>query len=462
MKQYLLYICAILLAACTDEVAPPKAPQPAGAMCFTVEAGETRVKDDMYRATFQNGDKVGCVIAVKENGAWAFKTRSQWHYQDGALIPDSVWKTVTTTQQIDHGTWTETKSETKTGYFPIIAVDPTDEDYIMLDPARDATKGYFQLTKANTEYGFFFVYPLLTDDIMMGRVKDNKVATRDGGLLWSDLPFVLYEAGLDRTLFSLNNSASIYSNLHRFVTVGPFDSQNVQQSNTSFYHYDWHHYPAFVCLNQNDTQNSPDRNNDETRGWLRRIMFSNWMWTRAVADTRDASQPITQTTAVHTYPLVFHKKMGAIEIISQDPLTNVSIDATNTNGLTSGIELNMETGALTNYVHSEHDWLNTTWQSKACVMHNSVGSYVYRPRNWVTKRADNLYHQRLILPPQPFQSATMTFTLFGIQHTIAIGQNIKKIEENKLYIIRLDRQGDPSFIIRNWQDDQKDILLDLS
>lgn len=454
MKQYLLYICALLLAACADEVTPPTAPQPAGSMCFTVEAGETRVKDDMYRATFQNGDKVGCVIAAKQNGNIAYQVNSEWEVHDGNLLPKYVNKcTQCWMADQDHSMQDGVPSTDADGNI----IQGTDMDLLIAkDLQRDpqGTKGYIKLLQTY-DYCFYFYYPYLSEQVMIDTLRHDKMWS---GLERTNLPYVLYDKTLSASDFAQSDIATWHTNAHRYIPVGPANSSDWQcgSGHKHFMQYNWTAYPAFVCLNQNENKRNPEAVDNYTRP----LTFSNWMWTSATVDTRDASQPINQTTATHTFPLVFHKKMGAIEIISQDPITNAQIDAPE--GLVSGVRLNLQTGVVSQYTYNS----NGSVPEKACRTHftrdgGGVDSYPFQPHN-LGRRSDNLYHKRLILPPQTFKSATLTFTLLGLQHTIAIGQNIKQIEENKLYIIRLDRQGDPTFIIRNWQDDEKDILLDLS
>lgn len=444
--KYIYVVIALLLTACGDPELVLTEPVPAdGGLRFVATDG-TRVSDEMIYAQFEYGEYVGCVIAKMENGQPVYMANSRWEYQGGVLIP----------QRLNPGTgWVNVKETNGQGAVP------TDALLIAIDKSKSGD-GFLKLVDT-FNYAFYFYYPYYDDDWMLFSL--NWTMQANGSLERCDLPYMPYHPNFQQMGGDVSAN-SLYNDADKWLMTGEVAQTYAGHSTTNtFSHYGWTAWPAFVCINQNDNYATPD----VASSVHRRANNSNYMWTACTADTDHPALPINQTTATHTFPLVFHKKMAAIEIISADVITNVSIDAPD--GLVVGRPLNLQTGTTGQYTPSTDVW-TMPQQDKGVINHfitgydwNQGGKPIYavyplRPR--YMGLADGQHHRRLILPTQPFTGGQLSFTLSGTNYTLHIGEKMPKLEENKLYIIRLDHQGSYSLIINDWVDDQKNILLDQS
>ena len=111
----------VLLAALSCDREPDPVPGLSGGLKFSVlDDPSTKLAYRGVHTSFENREKVGCVIAAKENDGYVFKSVTVWEYEDGFLI-----------------------------------LQTEDDENVVRHETED---GYISL-KQNFEYAFFFYYP---------------------------------------------------------------------------------------------------------------------------------------------------------------------------------------------------------------------------------------------------------------------------------------------------------------
>lgn len=453
----------LILAACvydsdgpdSEPLAPtaPTAPDTRGGLRFTAE-GATRVQTDMYESGFETGDMIGCIIASKnpQTGEYTYQANTSWAYAGGLLIPKKIRK--------NNGSWANFADNTEANPAPqgsIIARD------CVRDP--DHTEGFLTLTE-NFAYAFFFYYPFHDDADILASLKQMNAGDQ---LSKCNLPYAPVKSDGMQSYTQLPSNdwpkdSKIYSTAPNFLMTGEANSADVNANGSNgFNQYAWTAYPLFVCYDQNDGPQATTH---------LRANNSDWLYTNYTADRNDPTLNITKQTATYPVDLKMRKKMAAIEIITDEEFPYLTINNDNTAGVRTGTAIDLRTGKLTDY-QPNTNWDATIFQKGFA---NRIQRDSYRENNkqyWhydnypLTPRllgvlTDQKQHRRIILPPQDFTAATMTFRIpsKNKEYTVRLGDRLPRLLENKLYIVRITSNVDIDIIIRNWQDDQKGVLLD--
>lgn len=146
-----------------------------------------------------------------------------------------------------------------------------------------------------------------------------------------------------------------------------------------------------------------------------------------------------------TISLVFKKKFATIEVDGDTELQNISfIKATKGAIITKGADLT--TGEQTDLTYN-------AWDSKKPVFMNAITPYKFDTEG---------KKYRLSIPPQSIEGLHLNFTFspYGESQNVDIdlSEKLQKVEEGKIYYIKINKTGAPSIIIKDWEYGKYSIL----
>lgn len=409
LHRFRLCLCALVLAlaGCNDHElpdVPSPSTEPAGLrFAVTPMGATTRVSYDGVGSMFEDNDNVGCIITV--NGQYA--ANSKWHYcaSTGMLIFDGIWVNNNNTFSFANHDNNDLLARASTSY-------------------EAGTDGFLTL-KQNGTYNFYFYYPYLTGEMIRADVTTVLNAYKaDNSLVFYQelqLPNIATNSNLSFKNQYGNNIQLDTSNIIEFIiasyptgevreSAGAADWQNPAS-------YAWTAYPCFV----NHTQTSKAQINN-----------SDFLWVSREGITSTSSQRVN---------LVFEKKTATIEIDSDIALTDVYLQSQGE--LRRGKQINLQTGELTEYAYSPE--YNASVQQKNIYFTNTEELLPYDNSN------GNKTNYRLVLPAQDAFPCTLHFTLDNVARKIDLSTNISQLKEGTLCIIHINRAGETTFEIVDWE-----------
>ena len=417
LHRFRLCLCVLVLAlaGCTGQElpdVPSPSIEPAG-LRFTVTpmGATTRVSYDGVGSMFEDNDTIGCVITI--DGQYA--ANSAWHYcaSTGMLIFDYYWGNVT----IQHEYW----SETKWGH--ISYNNETDNKLISRRSTdiESGTDGFITL-KQSGMYNFYFYYPYIASNLLVNDVKTtfNNYNQENELTFFRELTYPNAANNEDLTYTDNNNTSQTLTEntFNNYISIFYLtgDAYDGTTSSAQF-KYTWTAYPCFV----NHTQTSKAQINN-----------SDFLWVSREGITSASSQRVN---------LVFEKKTATIEIDSDIALTDVYLQSQGE--LRRGKQINLQTGELTDYAYSTE--YNASMQQKNIYFTNTEELLPYDNSN------GNKTNYRLVLPAQDAFPCTLHFTLDNVAREIDLSTNISQLEEGTLYIIHINRAGETTFEIVDWE-----------
>ncbi len=155
----------------------------------------------------------------------------------------------------------------------------------------------------------------------------------------------------------------------------------------------------------------------------------------------------TPTNTSGTINLKFSKKMAEFEVDCDVELSGVFFQNA-TNGVVRGRAFDFSSDKFTTIEYS-YEWNAPIFRKEA----NVITKEKFIPH----------YHNgkyRLILPAQDAFACQLNFTIEGNQYSIALEQNITELKENHLYIIHINKAGECTIKINDWQDDGSGVIVD--
>ena len=417
LHRFRLCLCVLVLAlaGCIGQElpdVPSPSIEPAG-LRFTVTpmGATTRVSYDGVGSMFEDNDTIGCVITI--DGQYA--ANSAWHYcaSTGMLIFDYYWGNVT----IQHENW----SETKWGH--ISYNNETDNKLISRRSTdiESGTDGFITL-KQSGMYNFYFYYPYIASNLLVNDVKTtfNNYNQENELTFFRELTYPNAANNEDLTYTDNNNTSQTLTEntFNNYISIFYLtgDAYDGTTSSAQF-KYTWTAYPCFV----NHTQTSKAQINN-----------SDFLWVSREGITSASSQRVN---------LVFEKKTATIEIDSDIALTDVYLQSQGE--LRRGKQINLQTGELTDYAYSTE--YNASMQQKNIYFTNTEELLPYDNSN------GNKTNYRLVLPAQDAFPCTLHFTLDNVAREIDLSTNISQLEEGTLYIIHINRAGETTFEIVDWE-----------
>lgn len=454
-------IVAVSLSSCSDDIPgnedEPAIVEPGKMLRFGINRNvQTRAthgaNNDWYESEFENGDKIGCVIYDKTNND-NFVTLAEFHYSknQGYLILDNVW---------DDGTPIKQKVSS----------------IIRRYKDNDTTDGYLKLMNKDGEYGFAFFYPLFNKDMLLEEW--NKLTGSNYTLC--HVPFSMFF--FPATGFDSWHTSQSYNKLMNagipFTKDETLKQGGINNAEVIFPTlYDWTKYPVFVGEYQND----PDGDQSQ---------YCNHMWVKCDnADNNKANISNKNKETLCTYELTFKKKLATIDVVISDPdisdegiffrhkSGNGNYDSENNrknvnSGIIRGLELNLHTGKSVNYIHKE--WTGNGGSIEYFVLgeNESPLPYTDMTRNDfypLKLKSTTERRWRLILPPQANLEWQLYFNVkeedkdgkeVSVQKHIDIHEQLTKLEENKLYIIKVMSKQTWGIRIRDWEEKNKGILIE--
>lgn len=455
----------VFLFGCSDRIMPDEPYSPStpvnslrfGVAEMSVNTRSTQSSDDILRTTFDNGDKIGCVIAEKRSDeSFDYKVNTEWTYQNGYLILE--------------------KEIQPQQYAKDIVKSYSDGDYIRRLNSKEefasSDDRYLELMKSGMSYAFFFYYPYFDDAMIYNGFTGSQPPTGPQELV---IPFsqILYP------IVENYSQWNTYNNLHYVYTTRVLSKD--YSSNMAYLEkttrYPWNAFPCYASEWQN------------TNTLMSR---SDFMWTRYIEDSKSAAtgapQDITSENATYEVKLTFHKKMAAIVVNSEEPLDdsvesvyfqndiiwngNGTYGGSNSDGyangygayvsggINQGVKIDIKDGKCSEY--NVRKYLGTGT--------GGLGSLKYPIQEFASKtdkklipwhREGDLKQFRLILPPQKDFGAKLHFKFKGHdkEYVINLGEKLHELEENKVYIINLRPVG-WDIIIEDWIDDNQGILIE--
>lgn len=444
----LLPALILLLASCTADQPQSPATQIKGqqSLRFGVPAHSgvvSRVADSGVSSTFEDGDKVGCVIAFRNSdNDYDFQATTQWHYSasTGMLVLDEIYKTA----------GTECSRHV-----------PTADDVICRFPDTKVNDGYVQLNADGREYCFFFYYPFINSDRLMEDFI-SYVNNKDPYKL--NAPFSGYR--MEQTP---NWTISSTQNKQEMIVIGMPDATTSYFYDTEYTdgtyrvhpHFNWKQFPCFASIAQGSTK---------------QLNNSNFMWVSYVMDQKDPSRPVTKEDkdTHYTVNLQFRKKFAAIDLVIDDPEISTADgdiyyrntpeddNGTYSNYIRIGRKFDISTGQFSDYpqLFQERQFGQSGYSNKTewpCI----------RASHLCDSYEDNDYKggynkirpcplgggvYRMVLPPQDNFKCELHFRKNGVEHAIDLYSKLPELRENTLYTIRLTSAGDWNIIITDWED----------
>lgn len=465
-----VWIAGLALSGCSKQELPdePVVPsKPANALRFGVADMKINTRatyddNNILKTSFENGDKIGCVIAQKlSKESFEYKVNTEWTYQDGYLILENELHPAA-----ENSGSKDTKISHDKGEY-IRRLRDKGGEYASAD-IRDLS-----LEKNDFDYAFFFYYPFIDDETIINDFSGIQASKRPDGLrVPFSQSFIPVSPDWDINAF--------YNNMDHIYVTGVM-SKKVSKSayqNKKTYYYPWNEFPCFASEWQ-DTKELSER--------------SDFMCVKYIVDQKDDSKNINTETATYEVKLQFRKKMAAIVVNSEIPMANndngiffqndvTTVDGAqnmwyNGNGLNLyqsggiclGKKIDIASGALSLYDiripltkfypdKPLYEWsgqissVNYKVQEFSCMTDKKLYPYPNKDRTQF----------RLILPPQQNFDAKLHFR-FGskpnVEYVINLGEKLHELEENKLHIINLTPVG-WDIIIRDWILDHKGVLVE--
>ena len=396
-----LYLMCISLTACTEETLPETETPPTG-LCFQIQKTDTRITYNETASLFDQGDVIGCVIATRNGSEYQFLSNSKWHYTSGVLVLDDD------------------------GY----------NSNIIQRTTEDSEDGFLTIT-GNDTYYFFFYYPYVTLDLV--RTDINNAITKynedNSKTFYQYLTFPHWATneglnaniGYDITLPTNDPTNWVIQSYALYFTLCGTAAATTNTNNAI--EHNWTVFPCFV----NHYQGSKTAAN-----------YSDFLWCSYVMGVNSTSDDAIN--------LEFQKKTATIEVMSDIELTDIYFRSPEENSLLRGNKINLQTGELSNYIFN----VNGSIQERQMYMGTTD---IIRPLRMNTPSSTCNY--RLMLPAQRGFRCNMYFSLQNdteTLHTIALDDNINELKTGGRYIIHINRRGESTLEIVDWEDDHFEIL----
>ena len=409
----------LLAGGCVDpsSMEEPASPVGEASLSFRVADRKTRLGYDGELGTrFENGDKVGCVMAQKlPYGGYVFLANTLYHYNDGVLVLDSL------ALRDNSGT-----------YRYIHFLD--DRNTLITRKNPSSEDGLLRLMlPESVDYSFFFYYPYVATHHVYDDLREAMKNFSAEKPLYSLLKYPGYanNEGLEYPHRDpLNNRPYVLSDTPKSLNdfLGSFsfvgDIRDIQGYESGLRDFLWTGVPAFV----NRVQRSKEQ-----------FENSDFLWISYTSDQRGNGN-INRKTATYPVDLTFRKKTSTIEVSADISLENVFFKSPT--GIELGTLLNLETGERSVYRTPDLG-------GPPSLNHKSLLPLYPRDMTGMKRK------YRLMLPPQSspeernFQ-CDLFFTIDGKEHRIRLNDNFHFTEEGKLYTIHINRSGDHTFKIEDW------------
>lgn len=468
-----VWIAGLALSGCSEQELPdePVVPsKPANALRFGVAdmkiSSRTAYDDDnLLKTSFENDDKIGCVIAQKTKTgntySYEYKVNTEWTYQDGYLILENELHPT----GVNSGN-KDTKKSHEQGEYIRRLRDKSGE-------FASVHESYLSLEKSDIDYAFFFYYPYIDDETIINDFSGIQASKRPDGLCVPfSQSFIPVSPDWDINAF--------YTNMDHIYVTGVMSKEvsNSAYQNKKTYYYPWDEFPCFASEWQ-DTKKLSER--------------SDFMWVDYTVDQKESGKNINTETATYEVKLQFRKKMAAIVVNSEIPMTQTddgiffqndvtTVDGAkdkwyNGNGLNLyqsggiclGKKINIASGVLSPYdiriplTKFYPDKPLYDWSGQISAVKYKVQEFSYMTDKKLYPYPNESRTQfRLILPPQENFDAKLHFRFDSkpnVEYVISLGEKLHELEENKLYIINLTPVG-WDIIIRDWILDHKGVLIE--
>lgn len=395
---YWLYM-VLCLTACADEVVPKQSSNTNSRLCFRVNGATSRIAYDGVASTFENGDKIGCVIACRNGNDYQFLSNSEWHYNNGLLVLDN----------------------------------DGNNGNILSRETSGAEDGFLVVTGGGTYY-FFFYYPYVTIDLVSAdiraAIRQYKENTSLEFYKYLSFPHCGTNTDLNFNYISLENEWAIPSYYQAFTLCGI----PAVDTNTQNLQYNWLSFPCFV----NYYQATKAASN-----------YSDFLW----CISRSNNEGGINSNSTNTINLTFEKKTATIDVISDIPLTNIyfQIPQEEEQTMLRGKRINLQTGELSDYTYNAN---GTTNQEKQMYM---AETNVICPYNL----DENQQNFRLILPAQSYGfRCDMYFQLNNTEelYTISLHNHLTALQEGGRYIVHINSRGESTLEIVDWDNEHFEVL----
>ena len=384
----------LCLAGCTEQELPVTPPTGQG-QGLCFAVKQTDTKMSYNNVRSDFEDNEAVGCIITIDGTYT--ANSKWHYcrETGMLIFDFYWGYKTVDWQ---NVWSQIDS------------DDTENNLIGRSGNALETDGFIQLEQNGT-YNFYFYYPYVASDLLREDVADannSYKALAYPNILTNDF----------------TSSPDVYTQCYVTGEVRESGQAGASWSQT-FTTYTWTSYPCFA----NHTQASKAQINN-----------SDFLWTSRTDITSASNQTVN---------LIFQKKMATIEVVSDTPLADVYFQAQSAGNLRRGKIIDLSSGTLSDYTYST-EW-NATLLQRNCYFTTDEQILPYN------NSADGTDY-RLVLPAQDAFLCNLHFTLNGTAHTIDLSDNISNLSEGTLYIIHINRRGETTLEIVDWENEHYEIL----
>lgn len=435
----LCMLAAVMLSGCKESSMDVPAPILLSSLRFGVGSSATssRTVGSGLSSNFEDGDKIGCIIAYRESGGYKFAATTRWTYNaDNSIL---ILREI-------HNPQNDSFSDVS-----------TTASVIHRHPDYDSETGYVELAESGKEYCFFFFYPCIDNSDVDEAFKDLVNNHKDPYKI--SIPFSGFALELNPNWDSYWTAET-----RKLVSVvGLADKEGKMDYSDNHPHFCWTAYPCYASIAQ---------------GSAKQLDNSNFMYARYVMDQRNPSKPVTpeDESTHYTVDLQFRKKMAAIDLVIEDSeidRTDGSIyyrnipeenevdyyNGTYSNFFIIGKRINLSTGEFSDYPDYRQEWQlkNAGFQEyeyAAAIASHVSDAYEDNGKNAKYNRVrpcpmgNGVY--RMLLPPQTSFKCRLCFRKNGEEHFIDLYEKIPVLKENTLYTIRL-RKGGWDIRIRDWE-----------
>ena len=194
-----------------------------------------------------------------------------------------------------------------------------------------------------------------------------------------------------------------------------------QDENSSSY---WKKYTASIETDQNSKENM----NKSDFLWIK--------YDKGISASDASQKPIS---------LVFKKEFATIEIDAETELQNVSF-IKEEKGILKAKSADLSTGELSDITYNN-------WDTNKPVYNEGVTPYKF----------DNEGKQyRLSIPPQDIDGLHLKFTFSPYSNSqnidLNLAEKLQTVEGGKIYYIKINKSGDTSIVIKDWENGKYSIL----
>lgn len=274
------------------------------------------------------------------------------------------------------------------------------------DTEKDEDSGFIKIT-GDGNYYFFFYYPCITDALITADYANATEAYNNDNSIpfYTLLSYPHWYTGTTST-----TDRSQYTLCETPANSGQFNA--------------WNSFPCFV----NHYQASKKASN-----------YSDFLWCIPSSNSTGG----LNTGSDNTINLRFKKKTATIEVITDIALQDIYFQSPVERSLLRGKKINLQDGTLSDYTYNQY------YGKQQQHMYMETTDLI---RPYYTQSSDSKHDYRVMLPAQKDFQCNLYFQLPNETeyHTLILNEQLTELKEGGLYVIHINRQGESTLEIVDW------------